>query len=329
MCDDTTPQLVPDDEERENGSELESDTASSTQSISSSILDYRKENGRTYHRYKDGKYCMPNDEVENERLDLQHHLFLLTFDNALGLSPPNKPDAKVKRVLDLGTGTGIWAIDYADEHPEATVIGIDLSPSQPAFVPPNVRFIVDDLDEEWNYSTPFDYIHSRMMNMSIKDWKDYIQKIYDNLEPGGFAEMQEVASSMASDDGTLTSETQLHKWCVLLNDGVSKMGRPMVSPQHIKDLMIEVGFENVVDTHFKWPSNRWPKDPKMKTLGHWSNVNTSFALEGAALAPLTRVQGWTREEVGIFVAGARADLNNPSIHAYWPIVSIYGTKPVA
>jgi len=54
-------------------------------------------------------------------LDLQHHLFLLTLDHKLGLAPPNKPDSKVERVLDLGTGTGIWAVDFADEHPEAEV----------------------------------------------------------------------------------------------------------------------------------------------------------------------------------------------------------------
>jgi methylase of polypeptide subunit release factors len=55
-----------------------------------------------------------------------------------------------KRVLDLGTGSGIWAIEYgrplpgrvslpqsvaehatADAHPEADVIGVDLSPVQP------------------------------------------------------------------------------------------------------------------------------------------------------------------------------------------------------
>ena len=53
--------------------------------------------------------------------DLQHNLFLLTFDNKLGLSPPNLPEFKTGRVLDLGTGTGIWAIDYADEHPETEV----------------------------------------------------------------------------------------------------------------------------------------------------------------------------------------------------------------
>ena len=95
------------------------------------------------------EYFLPNDERENDRLgrsnsgldsvactkgfiDLQHNLFLLTFDNNLGLCPPNLPEAKVKRVLDVGTGTGIWAIDFGDEHPEAEVIGVDLSPIQPS-----------------------------------------------------------------------------------------------------------------------------------------------------------------------------------------------------
>ncbi|KAH7247651.1 uncharacterized protein BKA55DRAFT_71240 [Fusarium redolens] len=104
--------------------------ASSTASMRSSIIDYRHENGRRYHRYKDGKYNFPNDDQENERLE--HHLCLLTLGNKLGLSPPNLPDSKVKRVLDLGTGTGIWAIDFGDEHPEAEIIGIDLSPIQPS-----------------------------------------------------------------------------------------------------------------------------------------------------------------------------------------------------
>lgn len=53
--------------------------------------------------------------------DLQHALFLRTFDDNLGFAPPNDPGADVKHVLDVGTGTGIWAMDYADEHPGAEV----------------------------------------------------------------------------------------------------------------------------------------------------------------------------------------------------------------
>ena len=51
-------------------------------------------------------------------LEIQHDMWLLTLRGALALSP-NVDSAK--RVLDLGTGSGIWAIDYADTHPEAEV----------------------------------------------------------------------------------------------------------------------------------------------------------------------------------------------------------------
>jgi methylase of polypeptide subunit release factors len=58
-------------------------------------------------------------------------MIIMMLDNRLGLAPPTDPGAKIERVLDVGTGTGIWAIDYADEHPDTQVVGVDLSPIQP------------------------------------------------------------------------------------------------------------------------------------------------------------------------------------------------------
>lgn len=46
----------------------------------------------------------------NRGIDLQHNLWLLTLHGELGLSPKIKGPAK--RVMDVGTGTGIWAIEY-------------------------------------------------------------------------------------------------------------------------------------------------------------------------------------------------------------------------
>ncbi len=116
-----------DDYEYDSG--LGEDTASSTTSISSSIMKHREENGRTYHAYKEGIYAFPNDDPEADRLDLQHHLFSLTFDGKLFTAPIPK-EKRFSHVIDVGTGTGIWAIDFADEHPEAKVLGVDLSPSE-------------------------------------------------------------------------------------------------------------------------------------------------------------------------------------------------------
>lgn len=41
---------------------------------------------------------------------------------------PIPKEQTLHRVLDVGTGTGIWAIDFGDEYPETQVIGVDLSP---------------------------------------------------------------------------------------------------------------------------------------------------------------------------------------------------------
>ncbi|KAJ0313239.1 hypothetical protein COL516b_000170 [Colletotrichum fioriniae] len=78
------------------------------------------------------KYWAPNDEREKDRLDLVHNLYLLTFDYYLGTAPPTREDSKVGRVLDVGTGTGLWAIEFGEDHPEAEVTGVDLSASQPS-----------------------------------------------------------------------------------------------------------------------------------------------------------------------------------------------------
>ncbi|KAH8680259.1 S-adenosyl-L-methionine-dependent methyltransferase, partial [Ilyonectria robusta] len=303
------------------------DIASSTKSVSNSILNYRHENGRTYHGFGDKKYYFPNDEIEMERLDHQHYQWLLTLGDCLGLAPPNEPGWVVKRVLDLGCGTGLWATNFADEHPEAEVIGIDLSPIQPDLVPPNVRFIIDDIDEEWNYSAPFDYIHSRAMNFSIRNWDEYLQKIYDNLVPGGYVEVQEIDVLLTSDDGTLKMDNNLRQWSMILREASVKIGLPCENFENLKAAMAKAGFVDVSLNSFKWPTNPWPKDKKDKKIGEWNQVNWKDALEALSMAPFTRIHPWSKESLIVFLAHVRKDLVNPNIHAYNPVCSIYGRKP--
>ncbi|KAH7253806.1 S-adenosyl-L-methionine-dependent methyltransferase [Fusarium redolens] len=311
--------IVPDDVTDDTDSSLGDDLQSSTASVSSSILNYRRENGRTYHAYKDGKYALPNDEAENERLDLQHNLFLLTFDDKLGLAPPNSPGAKVKHVLDIGTGTGIWAIDYADEHPESQTCMAD--------VPPNVNFVIDDIEDEWTYSQPFDYIHSRVMTSCIADWGDYLAKCFNNLAPGGYVEIQEVDINIKSDDGSLSPDNIMLKSLALLKEASVMFGRPYLDILSLEDIMKNIGFEDVVVERFKWPINSWPRDKKAKLLGSWCYTNMACGLEAFTMAPLTRAHGWAPEEVNLWLVHQRKAMADRNTHAYWPLYSIYGRKP--
>jgi hypothetical protein len=63
---------------------------------------------------------LPNDEQESDRLDILHALMLQVLDGKLYLAPISKTP---QRVLDLGTGTGIWAIDFGNSSTKRFRLG--------------------------------------------------------------------------------------------------------------------------------------------------------------------------------------------------------------
>lgn len=294
-------------------------------SVTSSIIAYRKENGRTYHAYKDGSYLFPNDELENDRLDFQHAIFLRTLGGKLFLAPIPED---VQEVLDVGTGTGIWAIDFADEFSSARVTGTDLSPIQPGMVPPNLSFYVEDMEGTWANSYKYDFVHARMMTGSFHNINHFFQEAFKNLKPGGYLEMQDMGFPLACDDDTMPPTCALARHCDYLSEAMDKMGRPLKGTvQGYKKLMEETGFVDIVEVVHKWPTNRWPKDPALKELGMWNMENSLEATQASAMAPFTRALGWSMEEVEVFLTEVRKDIQNPNIHAYWAIHFVYGRKP--
>jgi hypothetical protein len=67
----------------------------------------------------------------------------------------------------------------ADKFPSAEVIGTDLSPTQPGWVPPNCKFEIDDCTEEWTFKEArFDFIHVRSLYGCIRDWQSFYSEVY-------------------------------------------------------------------------------------------------------------------------------------------------------
>ncbi|WYZ46198.1 hypothetical protein EsH8_IX_000423 [Colletotrichum jinshuiense] len=256
--------------------------------------------------------------------DFQHRIWVMALDGELAIAPGHK---EAKHVLDMGTGTGIWAMDFADTFPSAEVVGVDLSPMQPGWTPPNCLFEIDDLEKPWTWSKPFDFIHCRSMDGCFADPKKIIRKVYDALEPGGWFEVGDVILPVGCDDGTLPEDSALRRWHELLDEAATKMGRRMEGFAKYTAAMEYTGFVDVACKEYIFPLNSWPKDEKLQMIGRYMCVNLDIGLEGLSLGLLTRVLGWTKEEVLAFCADVRKDLRNKKIHAYWRVHRVYARKP--
>jgi hypothetical protein len=186
-------------------------------------------------------------------------------------------------------------------------------------VPPNVSFEIDDLEKEWTWTQKFDFIFARMMLGCFTDFPQIIKVAFDNLEPGGYLELQDMSLPARSDDGTLHPESYLSKWCKSCFEAGQNLGRPVFPTTEYKNYLAAAGFVDIVEVQQKWPTNPWPRDRKFKELGAWACANIAGGLDGLSLAYFTRGLGWSTEETRVFCAHTRKDLQNPKIHAYWPM----------
>ncbi|RJE18258.1 Methyltransferase [Aspergillus sclerotialis] len=326
---DPTDIIVPDDEvDYQTASpDNASETGSSSYSLSSSVVNYTYENGRRYHAYREGAYFAPNDEQEQARMDLLQHIIRIVLKGDLFLAPigPNP-----ERVLDLGTGTGIWAINMADEFPKATVTGIDLSPIQSNWIPPNCYFQVDDFESPWDFwdfKKPFDFIHAGNLAGSVKDVPNLLQRAKDTLRPGGWFEFVDFAPEPFADDDTLNDAKYFREWSKLCDEASIKFGKRMNVTSFYKQWMIDAGYKDVNEVVHKVPVGRWPKDPKLKELGEYFRLEVLESLEAYSFALMTRVLGWSIEEVQAFLTELRSEINNRKLHIYSKLYIVYGRKP--
>ncbi|KAH8705554.1 S-adenosyl-L-methionine-dependent methyltransferase [Talaromyces proteolyticus] len=292
----------------------------STHSISSSVLNYHFENGRRYHAYHEGKYIMPNDVQEQNKLMLVHLCYELVFDGRLHLAPINNP----QNALDIGTGRGDWAIDFAERYPSTQVIGIDLSPIQPLWVPPNLTFEIDDAEDDWVYSTQFDYIHTRTLCGGIRDWPQFHKRAFDNLRPGGWLEMQENDAWFQCEDGTCPKWTKI--FLEKLDEASIMSGNRLNVAADQKQHMINAGFANVHDDIFKLPLSTWHDDPRWKEIGQIRGLAMNQGVEGYSLALYTRYLGWTSAQVHDLLAKVRGEFNDVNNRMYIAVHVVYGQK---
>ena len=305
-----------------------------TRSLPPSLTHYPVHWGRSYHRYREGCYHYPNDEVERARLDLQHTILNHYFDGRLFFSPL-EPET-VDQVLDIGTGTGTWCVELSDtdQLPNAQITGIDLSPIQPDMVPSNVTFEIQDCaDSDWCRNLgSIDLIHSRFMAGSLESYRKLIRTARKYLKPGtGWLELHEIHPKPVCDDGTMPADWKFAEWEDKLNHASTRKfdpPRPIRVAENLKQWMEASGYEDVVEQRFKIPISGWPKDPRMKKIGEWYGGNWFDGLSAFSYKPFgPEGLGWNRNEIELMMVDVRKAMKQKSVHAYMFYHVVCGRRP--
>jgi hypothetical protein len=107
----------------------------------------------------------------------------------------------------------------------------------------------------------------------------------------------------------------LYKWNEIVAAGAAKSGRPWTNCQYYKKWLGEIGFEDVAEKKFYWPTNAWPKGAYYKTVAAWWQADLLQGLEAISLKVMV-LMGWEADKVREFLVDVRKDVKDPNIHAY-------------
>ena len=179
----------------------------------------------------------------------------MTWLDGLLFSAPIPPD--FRSVLDVGCGSGAWALDVASHFPFTTVLGIDLTPPiKPADAPDNCRFEKADVEQGWlfvHHDEKFDFIHARMLANGIRDWPKFFSRCFDHIHPGGWIEVPDVrVAGVSARDGSTAEVSPAIQWFELFRTTAAKKGLDPYANQKHSQRLSSAGFVNIKETPVEW-----------------------------------------------------------------------------
>jgi ubiquinone/menaquinone biosynthesis C-methylase UbiE len=147
---------------------------------------------------------LPKDDAEINRLDFQHYMLrhALKGNYAAPLTNP-------LGIVDVGCGTGRWAMEMAHLFPAANVIGVDIQPAQletarAVALPLNYAFVQANVLAGLPFpDADFDFVHMRLVGNAIPlhRWPETLGELVRITRQGGWIELVEMAPPRGAGQG--------------------------------------------------------------------------------------------------------------------------------
>jgi hypothetical protein len=163
------------------------------------------------------------------------------------------------------------------------------------------------------------------MSLGIfEDFREIIQKGYNNLEPGGFMESHEIYSKLYCDDGTMPADYEVLKWTHTQDKAAMTLGRPLRIANKLKNWYEQAGFVDVHEVVYGIPINSWARDARDKLLGKFMYWNMCQGVHAWTVEYFVKALQWTDAEVEVYLAHLRTALADRSVHAYYKVYVLQG-----
>lgn len=203
------------------------------------------------HYLADSDYQLPKDTEEDSRLDFQHYALFHAIGNhyVAPLSPP------LRTILDVGTGTGIWATEMANLFPDTVVVGLDLTASsfrEPA--PSNCFLRIGNVLNGLPFPDAFfSFTHQRLLTAGITadNWPHVVHELVRVTRRNGWIELVETDNQMYN-IGPAT--TQMHE---LLEAASKRLGFDSKAVHHLGDLLEQENLQGVERQSIRIPVGEW------------------------------------------------------------------------
>jgi ubiquinone/menaquinone biosynthesis C-methylase UbiE len=279
---------------------------------------FRQVGGRRYVR--GSPYLLPKDDAEMNRLDFQHYMLRFALRNNY-VAPIGQP----RNILDVGTGTGRWALEMALAYPQANVVGTDLvaplidtegeKGRAVDIRPDNYAFVTANVLEGLPFpGMSFDFVHQRLLVGAIPAvrWQEVIEELVGVTSPGGWVELVEAEPPLHGGPAL----TALCEWLVT---ACEKRGLDALVGPKIGSMLQSAGLQSVSYREADIPTGRY--GGRLGGLAETNLISFLTSIRGLVLSyGLTDAKQFDGN-----LEAARSELARGRV--VWPYFVAYGQRP--
>ncbi|KAG0766676.1 hypothetical protein G6F57_003806 [Rhizopus arrhizus] len=210
--------------------------------------------GRKLANQKDVAYILPSDQLEVDRLELNHSLWKHII-GSLYKSPIHDKLMKGIRVLDIGCGPGWWTLEMARLYPKSKFVGIDMAN---VFItknmPSNVTFKIANAGTRLEFEDQsFDFVFQRFLVMGLTT-DQYLGSIHEMkriLKEGGSIEILELINDYQN------RGPFLDKICSWINQALDARHMDSFIANKIPNYLLNTGYNHIQTFNYNVPIGSW------------------------------------------------------------------------